>query len=149
MQKAASSVPLKIFLQTNASDLFPLNTYHKPLSEVPPSMSATWAEAESQISEMAALIHERCHDKTYFRVKWADGERYEVRLDIVRVVVEVPLPLAGHVRRALKFTAGRWRPANTTEEQQGEFLAENERLRPGGAAWAARILDGYELGGAR
>jgi hypothetical protein len=24
---------------------------------------------------------------------------------------------------------------------------ENESLRPGGAAWAARLLDGYELGG--
>lgn len=39
-------------------------------------------------------------------------------------------------------------PANMTEERQREFLAENERLCPGGAAWAARILDGYDLGGA-
>ena len=77
-----------------------------------------------------------------------DGERYEVRLDIARVVVEVPHPLAGNVRRALEFTSGRWRPANMTDEQQQPFLAENERLRPGGAAWAAKLLDGYELGGA-
>jgi hypothetical protein len=35
-----------------------------------------------------------------------------------------------------------------TEERQQSFLAENERLRPGGAAWAAKIFDGYELGGA-
>jgi hypothetical protein len=35
-----------------------------------------------------------------------------------------------------------------TDEQQQSFLAENERLRPGGAAWAAKLLDGYELGGA-
>jgi hypothetical protein len=39
-------------------------------------------------------------------------------------------------------------PANMTDERQREFLAENERLCPGGAAWAARILDGYDLGGA-
>jgi hypothetical protein len=35
-----------------------------------------------------------------------------------------------------------------TEERQREFLAENERLCSGGAAWAARILDGYDFGGA-
>jgi hypothetical protein len=39
-------------------------------------------------------------------------------------------------------------PANMTEERQREFLAENERLCSGGAAWAARILDGYDFGGA-
>jgi hypothetical protein len=39
-------------------------------------------------------------------------------------------------------------PANMTDERQRELLAENERLCPGGAAWAARILDGYDLGGA-
>jgi len=39
-------------------------------------------------------------------------------------------------------------PDNMPEERQREFLAENERLCPGGAAWAARILDGYDLGGA-
>jgi hypothetical protein len=35
-----------------------------------------------------------------------------------------------------------------TEERQREFLAENERLHSGGAAWAGRLLDGHELGGA-
>jgi hypothetical protein len=39
-------------------------------------------------------------------------------------------------------------PASMTEERQREFLAENERPCPGSAAWAARILDGYDLGGA-
>ena len=39
-------------------------------------------------------------------------------------------------------------PANMTDERQRELLGENERLCPGGAAWAARILDGYDLGGA-
>jgi hypothetical protein len=36
---------------------------------------------------------------------------------------------------------------NTTEERQREFLAENERLHPGGAAWAGRILNGCDMGG--
>jgi len=39
-------------------------------------------------------------------------------------------------------------PANMTEERQREFLAENERPCPGGAAWTARIFDGNDLGGA-
>ena len=38
-------------------------------------------------------------------------------------------------------------PASMTEERQREFLAEHGRLCPDGAAWAARILDGYDLGG--
>ena len=139
MQNPASLVPLKniFLLWTESSDQSWLN---RPLS--------TWSEAEDAIHSMAAVAPEYGYDKTGFRVEWADSERYEVLLDIARVVVQIPSPLAGHVRRALEFTSGRWRPANMTEERQQSFLAENERLHPGGAAWAARILDGYELGGA-
>jgi hypothetical protein len=139
MQGPASLVPLKdIFLVwTESSDQSALN---RPLS--------TWSEAEDAIHAMAKVAPEHGYDKTGFRIEWADGERYEVRLDIARVVVQIPCPLAGHVRRALEFTSGRWRPANMTDERQREFLAKNERLCPGGAAWAARILDGYDLGGA-
>jgi hypothetical protein len=139
VQKPASLVPLKniFLLWTESSDQSRLD---RPF--------ATWAEAEDAIRSMAAVAPEYGYDKTGFRIEWADGEVYEVRLDIARVVVQIPCPLAGHVRRALEFTSGRWRPATMTEERQREFLAENERLHPGGAAWAAKILDGYELGGA-
>jgi hypothetical protein len=139
MQNPASLVPLKniFLLWTESSDQSWLS---RPLS--------TWSEAEDAIHAMAAVAPEYGYDKTRFRVEWADGEVYEVRLDIARVVVGIPCPLAGHVRRALEFTSGRWRPANMTEERQQSFLAENERLHPGGAAWAGKILDGYELGGA-
>jgi hypothetical protein len=138
MQNPASLVPLKniFLLWSESSDQSRLN---RPF--------ATWAEAEDAIHAMAAVAPEHGYDKTRSRIEWADGESYEVRLDIARVVVQIPCPLAGHVRRALEFTSGRWRPANMTEEKQQAFLAENERLRPGGAAWAAKILDGYELGG--
>jgi hypothetical protein len=138
MQNSASFVPLKniFLLWTESSDQSALD---RPLS--------TWSEAEDAIHAMAKVAPEHGYDKTGFRVEWADGEVYEVRLDIARVVVEIPTPLASHVRRALEFTSSRWRPANMTEEQQREFLAENERLRPGGAAWAGKLLDGYELGG--
>ena len=137
MQKPASFVPLKniFLLWTESSNQSALN---RPLS--------TWSEAEDAIHTMAKVAPEHGYDKTGFRVEWADGEVYEVRLDIARVVVEVPCPLASHVRRALQFTSGRWCPANMTEERQREFLAENERLRSGGAAWAAKILDGYDIG---
>jgi hypothetical protein len=139
MQGSASLVPLKniLLVWTESSDQSALN---RPLS--------TWSEAEDAIHAMAKVAPEHGYDKTGFRIEWADGERYEVRLDIARVVVQIPCPLAGHVRRALEFTSGRWRPANMTDERQREFLAKNERLCPGGAAWAARILDGYDLGGA-
>jgi hypothetical protein len=138
MRNPASLVPLKniLLLWTESSDQSALN---RPLS--------TWPEAEDAIHAMAKVAPEYGYDKTGFRVEWADGEIYEVRLDIARVVVEIPCPLASHVRRALEFTSGRWRPANMTEERQQSFLAENERLRPGGAVWAAKLLDGYELGG--
>ena len=52
------------------------------------------------------------------------------------------------LNRPLSMAALACDPANMTEERQRESLAENERLHPGGAAWAARILDGYDLGGA-
>ena len=96
---------------------------------------------------MAKVAPDYGYDKTAFRVEWADGERYEVCLDIARVVVEIPCLLDGHVRRALEFISGRWRPGNMTGEQQKAFLAEGEQFTPGRAAWAGRILDGYELGG--
>ena len=138
MRNPASPVPLKniFLLWSESSDQSRLN---RPF--------ATWFEAEDAIHAMAKVAPEHGYDKTSFRVEWADGESYEVRLDIARVVVEVPYPLASHIRRALEFTSGRWRPANMTEERQQSFLAENERLRPGGAVWAAKLLDGYELGG--
>jgi hypothetical protein len=139
MRNPASLVPLKniFLLWTESSDQSRLKR-----------ILSTWSEAEDAIRAMAKVAPEHGYDKTCFRVEWAHGESYEVRLDIARVVVEVPHPLAGNVRRALEFTSGRWRPANMTDEQQQSFLAENERLRPGGAAWAAKLLDGYELGGA-
>jgi hypothetical protein len=137
MRNPASLVPLKniFLLWTESSDQSALK---RPF--------ATWSEAEDAIHSMAKVTPEYGYDKTGFRVEWADGEVYEVRLDIARVVVEVPCPLASHVRRALEFTSGRWCPANMTEERQREFLAENERLHSGGAAWAAKILDGYDIG---
>jgi hypothetical protein len=138
MQNPASLVPGKdIFLLWTESSA--QSAINRPLS--------TWSEAEDAIHAMAKVAPEHGYDKTGFRVEGADSEVYEVRLDIARVVVEVPRPLAGHVRRALEFTSGRWRSANMTEEQQQPFLDENERLRSGSAAWAAKILDGYDLGG--
>jgi hypothetical protein len=138
MQSPASLVPLKnIFLLW--TEFSGQSAFNRPIS--------TWSETEGAIHAMARVAPEHGYDKTGFRVEWADGEIYEVLLDIARVVVEVPRPFAGHVRRALEFTSGRWRPANMTEDRQREFLAENGRLRPGGAAWAGKLLDGYELGG--
>jgi len=140
MQNPASLIPLKdiLLLSTKSSDRSALS---RPLS--------TRSEAEDAVHAMARVASEHGYDKTGFRVEWADSERYEVRLDIARVVVEVPRLLASHVRHALEFTSGQWRPANMTEERQQSFLAENERLRSGGTTWAAKILDGYDLGGVR
>ncbi len=45
-------------------------------------------------------------------------------------------------------TRRRWRPGEMTEEQQRVFLAEGEEFSPGRAAWAGKILDAYDLGGA-
>jgi hypothetical protein len=137
VQEPASLVPLKnIFLLW--TEFSGQSAFNRPIS--------TWSETEDAIHAMAKVAPERGHDKTGFRVEWADGEVYDVRLDIARVVVEIPCSLASHARRALEFTSGRWRPANMTEERQQSFLAENERLRPGGAAWAGKLLDGHELG---
>jgi len=76
-----------------------------------------------------------------------DGERYEARLDITGATAEAPSPIASHIRRALEFVAGRLRPGRMTEEQQRAFLTEGEQFSPGRAVWAAKILDGYDIGG--
>ncbi len=138
MTKPASLVPLKniFLLWTESSDHSQLN---RPL---------TWSEAELAIQSMAAVAPDAGYDKTSFRIEWADGETYTARLEIARPMSAAPAPLSSHVRLALEFTAGRWRPGEMTDEQQRAFLAEGEQFSPGRAAWAAKILDGYEMGGA-
>jgi hypothetical protein len=96
---------------------------------------------------MAAVAPDHGYDKTSFRIESADGERYDGRIEITRSMSEAPAPLSAHVRRALEFTSGRWRPANMTDDRQKAFLAEGEEFSPGRAAWAGKILDGYDIGG--
>ena len=128
MTKPASLVPLKniFLLWTESSDHSQLN---RPL---------TWSEAELAIQSMAAVAPDAGYDKTSFRIEWADGETYTARLEIARPMSAAPAPLSSHVRLALEFTAGRWRPGEMTDEQQRAFLAEGEQFSPGRAAWAAR-----------
>lgn len=140
MEISASLVPLKniSFPWTESSDRSRLNISF-----------LSWADAEHAIQSMAPVAPDGGgYDKTSFRVEWANGTKYEARIDIIRSMATDPAPLSSHVRRSLRFTAGRWHPANMTEEKQQSFLAENESLRPGGTAWAGKILDGYDLGGA-
>jgi hypothetical protein len=138
MQSPASLVPLKNILLrwTESSDQSRLK---RPFP--------TWADAEDAIHTMAKFAPERGYDKTGFSIEWADGERYDARLDVARSMTAAPAPLSRCVRRALAFIAGRWRPDRMTDGQQREFLAEGEKLSPGRAAWAGKILDGYDLGG--
>lgn len=137
MQIPTSFVPLKniSFLRTESRDRSWLNISF-----------LTWADAEHAVAAMARSASAR--DKTSFRIEWADGERYEGHIEISRPMASSPAPLARHVHRALEFTAGRWRPGHMNDEQQQAFLAENEKYNPGRAAWAGRVLDGHDLGGA-
>jgi hypothetical protein len=140
MQFPASPVPLKniFFTSTESRDRSHLN---RPL--------ASWPDAEAAVILMATVAPVRGYDKTSIRIEWMDGETYTSRLEITRSMSVVAAPLSSHVRRALEFAAGRWRPGRMTEGQQRAFLAEGESLSPGRAAWAGKILDGgYELGGA-
>jgi len=138
MQFPASLIPLKnfFFTSTESRDRSRLN---RPLS---------WADAEAAAILMATVAPDRGYDKAAFCIEWADGERYEGRLEITRSMSVVASPLSSHVRRALEFTAGRWRPGHMTDEQQRAFLAEGEQFSPGRAAWAGKILDGDDIGGA-
>ena len=139
MQFPASLIPLKsiFFTSTESRDRSHLN---RPL--------ASWRDAEAAVILMAHVAPDRGYDKAAFCIEWADGERYEGRLEITRSMSTLAAPLSSHVRRALEFTAGRWRPGEMTAEQQRAFLAEGEEFSPGRAAWAGKVLDGHELGGA-
>ena len=138
MQFPASPVPLK--------NIFFATTESRDRSRLGRALS--WPDAEAAVILMAAVAPDRGCDKASFSIEWSDGERYEGSLEITRSMSVVPAPLSSHVRRALEFAAGRWRPGEMTEGQQRAFLAEGEVFSPGRAAWASRILDNYELGGA-
>jgi len=81
MQNPASLVPLK--------NIFLLRT-NPPTSPASIAPSQPGPRPRTRSTPMAKVAPEHGYDKTGFRVEWADGEVYEVRLDIARVVVEVP-----------------------------------------------------------
>jgi hypothetical protein len=75
---------------------------------------------------------------------WTDGKTYQAQLPLTQKTATLTAPLASHVRQALEFLAT---PSMSTEQYEHAF-ADNERFHPGRAVWVARILDGYEIGGA-
>ena len=81
-----------------------------------------------------------------FTLTWTDGETYQAQLPLTQQTATLTTPLASHVRQALEFLAGRRPSSSMSEEQYRQALADNARFHPGRATWAARILDGYELG---
>jgi hypothetical protein len=115
------------------------------LGHVPHSSFVSWAETENAILEIIGHATETV--RVGYKIEWIDGETFEAYLDVNPNMVKVPFHLQAHVRQALTITAGRFRPATMSRQRQKDFLENQDRVEPGKAARAKRILDGYEIGG--
>jgi len=136
---------------TNTS-LFPIRSIVFSLADFPAPLLTShpfdsWADAESAILDM--VKSEVClAGRISFVLTWADGETYQAQLPLTQKTATLAAPLGSHVRQALAFLTGRRPAPSMSSEQYEQTIADNERFHPGRAAWAARILDGYEIGGA-
>ena len=133
-----SPVPLR-------SIVFPLADFPAPLLTSRPFDS--WADAETAILGTVKL-EVYVAGRISFVLTWTDGETYQAQLPLTQKTATLDAPLGSHVRQALEFLAGRRPSPSMSSEQYEQALADTERFHPGRAAWAARILDGYEIGGA-
>jgi hypothetical protein len=125
------------------SIIFPLADFPAPLLTSRPFTS--WADAESAI--LGTVKPENyVAGRISFVLTWTDGETYQAQLPLTQKTA-VLTPLASHVRQTLEFLAGRRPSPSMLPEQYEQALTDNERFNPGRAAWAARILDGYEIVG--
>lgn len=126
------------------SIVFPLADFPAPLLTSRPF--ASWTDAETAI--LSTVKPETyVSGRISFVLTWADGETYQAQLPFTQQTATFDAPLASHVRQALEFLAGRRPSPSMSPEQYEQALADSERFNPGRAAWAARILDSYELGG--
>jgi hypothetical protein len=126
------------------SIVFPLSDFPAPLLT---SRSFTsWAEVELAI---LGMTKPEVYDtgRIAFVLTWKDGEIYRAQFPLTWKTAELVTPFADHVRQALEYIAGRRPSPSMSDEQYKAALADDERFHPGRSAWAARILDGYELCG--
>ncbi len=127
------------------SIVFPLADFSVPLLTARPF--AAWADANTAILH---TVKSEGHvaGRISFVLTWTDGETYQAQLPLTRMTTTLEAPLGSHVRQALEFLAGRRPSPSMSTEQYAEALADDERFHLGRAAWAARILDGHEIGDA-
>lgn len=89
------------------------------------------------------------YDKCDFKVTWEDGETYEGRYDLKHNKIEYP-SLSRHITEFVRFHAGEWHPAHMTGEQYQKLMGQYDKeYGKDFAAGFKRLLDRYDLGGAR
>ena len=127
------------------SIVFPLADFPAPLLTSGPFTS--WADAELAIlGTVKPETNVYVAGRIAFVLTWEDGETYQAQLPLTQQTATLTAPLASHVRQALEFLAGRRPSLSMSPEQYDAALLENEHFHPGRSAWAACILDGYEIG---
>ena len=143
-----------------------LHMAHKPLrislrhilftwapAPVRPFLEATfqsWPQAETALRKAASVIAPQGYLRIYFEVRWQDEQCHRGRIDLTRLMaLKATSPLADHVQRSLGFFAGRYRPDYWTQPQYEQALAEHLLHNPGDDQRAARLLDAYDVGGAK
>jgi hypothetical protein len=81
-----------------------------------------------------------------YRITWDDGETCSGHLSLTRQTATFNAPLAHHVRESLQFLAGRRPLPGMSATAYWVAFCEQERLAPGTAARACRLLDAHEIG---
>ncbi len=102
-----------------------------------------WAAANAWLRSQAATFptHGGC-DKHDFSIDFADGERYEGRLDCKAATCpDADLDVGKHVRTFLELLAGVRKPACMTSHEWALALEQNVDVRP----TAQRFLDTYDI----
>jgi len=126
------------------SIVFPLSDFPAPLLTSRPFTA--WADVELAILGMTKP-EVYVAGRIAFVLTWKDGETYRAQFPLTWQTPSLDTPFADHVHQALEYIAGRRPSPSMSVEQYKAALADDERFHPGRSAWAARILDGYELGG--
>ena len=132
--------------------LVPINSIVFSLADFPvPLLTSrpftSWADAEAAIlGTVKSEVY--VASRISFVLTWTGGETYQALLPLTQKPATLDAPLGSHVRQALEFLSGRRPSPSMSAEQYKAALADNERFHPGRAAWAARILDTHEIGGA-
>lgn len=115
-----------------------------PHHDIGRKAASTFAEAQKIISKWAYTASKTGgYDKVDFKVTFADGEKYDGRLDIKHPDVADDNDLARHIHEHLMIYSGQLQPPHMSDERYARFLAN---LDPKDREECATFLKTHRIG---